>query len=485
MSAVLEVNDSVADGGAAVGPTRALAQFIASLEAASIPPAVRRVLENALVDAIGCGLHGATTQWAHIVEEFAREQGGPPEASFWASGGRKGSAANVVLSAGTAIHSFELDDHSRAKIHCGAVVVPVVLALGERERISGARALAAMAAGYEAMTRVSLGSNPGSARMRGWHLTGTCGSFGAAAAASVILGLDAETTASALGLAGTQSGGLWAFNADGAMSKRLHPGKAAQNGVMAALLARRGFHGPRYILEARDGGFLRVMSDQCDSSEVTRELGTAWRSEGACFKPHACCGSNHACIDAALALARENRLDVRQIKRVVAGIGRVVETQTGFEYKPSTVLNAQMSLRYNLAVALIDGRALLEQFTPERIAAPEVCELASRVSIEIDAEMDRLYPRLYAGIVHIEMQDGRRFTRRVDHSKGMPENPMSSREIDEKFLSLASAAVGPGQAKQVLESARAAFEAPSIDELARSIGSPRLITRTADDAPPP
>jgi 2-methylcitrate dehydratase PrpD len=482
MSAVLDVDRSAA-APSAVGPTRALAQFIASLDVASVPSSVRSVLESALVDAVGCGLHGATTRWARIVDEFAQEQGGPPEASFWASGGVKGSAANVVLSAGTAIHGFDFDDHSRAKIHPGAVVVPVVLALGERESISGARALGAMAAGYEAMSRVSLASNPGPARMRGWHLTGTCGTFGAAAAASVILGLDVETTASALGLAGTQSAGLWAFNADGAMSKRLHPGKAAQNGVMAALLAMRGFHGPRYILEAKDGGFLRVMSDEFNASEVTRELGTAWRTEGVCFKPHACCGSNHACIDAALELLRENRLDVREIERVVAGISRVVETQTGFEYKPSSVLSAQMSLRYNIAVALLDGRALLEQFTPQRIAAPDVCDLASRVGVEVDPEMERVYPGLYAGITRIEMKDGRRFTRRVDHSKGMPENAMSAAEIDSKFLSLTSFAVGREHAKRLLEGARAAFDRPRIGELAQSIGAVRLAGGRRDDTP--
>jgi 2-methylcitrate dehydratase PrpD len=470
MSAVPSPSIPAADPSVAPGETRALARFVASVRAEDLPQRVVEVLSDALVDGVGCGLYGVTTRWAQIVQEFAAEQGGPPEATFWASGGTRASAGNVVLAAGTAIHSFDFDDHSRAKIHPGAVVIPVVLALGEREGISGARALTAMAAGYEVMTRVSLAANPGPARMRGWHLTGTCGTFGAAAAASVVLGLDAETTASALGLAGTQSAGLWAFNADGAMSKRLHPGRSAQSGVMAALLAARGFQGPRYILEAEDGGFVRAMSDEPRLAEATRELGESWRTEGVCFKPYSCCGSNHACIDAALAIMREQSLAVADISRVVAGISKVVNTQTGFEYKVSTVLNAQMSLRYNVAVALVDGRAYLEQFSPSRISARDVCGLAARVEVEIDPEMDRVYPGLYAGIVHIETKDGRRFTRRVDHSKGMPENPMSSAEIDEKFLSLASSAIGRQGAGALLGRLRDAFSSRSIADVSTTIG---------------
>jgi len=231
-----------------MGLTRSLAGFIADLQPESISESVERVLQKALVDAVGCGLFGLTTRWGTIIREFSAQQGGPQESTLWGGGGVKVSSMNAVLAAGTAIHSFDFDDHCRAKIHMGAVVIPTVLALCEHTPVSGRTLLTAVAAGYETMIRVSLAANPGAARMRGWHLTGTCGTFAAAAAASVVLGLDAETTASALGLAGTQSAGLWAFNVDGAMSKRLHPGRSAQSGIMAALLAARGFQGPRFIL---------------------------------------------------------------------------------------------------------------------------------------------------------------------------------------------------------------------------------------------
>lgn len=446
------------------GITLELAGFISSLRAEAVPAATEEVLAKALVDALGCGLYGLTTPWGRTMRAFAGEQGGPPEAGLW-GGQQRVSVGHSVLSSGTAIHSFDFDDHSRAKIHPGAVVVPVALALGGRERVSGRVLMASIAAGYETMNRVSQAANPSRTRMRGWHLTGTCGTFAAAATASVILGLDAETTASALGLAGTQSAGLWAFTTDGSMSKRMHPGRAAQDGVTAALLAARGFEGPRYILEAEDGGFLFAMSDSPRPGRIVEGLGSLWHSDATCFKPHACCGSNHACVDAAIALMRNHRLTPDDLERVVAGIPSVVRTQTGFDYQADSVLNAQMSLRYNIAVAMHDGQAYLEQFAPERIVEPRTVALARRVEIEIDPDIDRAYPEIYGGRVTIVTRDGRTLSERVDYSRGMPENPMSHAEIERKFMSLATVAVGADRAAEILALANGAFAADSVSPL--------------------
>ncbi|WP_077000180.1 MmgE/PrpD family protein [Variovorax sp. KK3] len=446
------------------GITLALAGFIASLRPQAVPAATREVLAKAVVDAIGCGLYGLTTPWGRTLRAFAAEQGGPAEAGLWGAAQRV-SVGHSVLASGTAIHSFDFDDHSRAKIHPGAVVVPVALALGEREKAPGSVVMAAIAAGYETMNRVSQAANPGRARMRGWHLTGTCGTFAAAATASVILGLDAQTTASALGLAGTQSAGLWAFTTDGSMSKRMHPGRAAQDGVTAALLAARGFEGPRYILEAEDGGFLFAMSDAPRPGRITDGLGERWHADATCFKPHACCGSNHACVDAAILIMREHRLGIDDVERVIAGIPSVVQTQTGFDYEADSVLNAQMSLRYNIAVAMCDGQAYLEQFTRERIVEPRTVALAQRVEIEIDPEIDAAYPEIYGGRVSVVTRDGRTISQRVDYSRGMPENPMPHDEIERKFMSLASVAVGAERAVEILALANSVFDADSMAPL--------------------
>jgi len=460
------------------GVTQELAAFIAGIKPGDIPGKTRDILGHALVDALGCGLYGLTTPWGRIMAEFAREQQGPAEAALW-GGGARISAVNTVLAGGTAIHSFDFDDHSRAKIHPGALVVPVVLALAERQRVGGDRILAGMAAGYEAMNRVSQAFNPSRTRMRGWHLTGTAGTFAAAAAACVMLGLDARTTASALGLAGTQSAGTWAFTSDGGMSKRMHPGRSAQAGLMAALLAQRGFVGPRYILEAEDGGLMFGMSDTPRPAMLAEGLGRRWHSDETCFKPHACCGSNHACVDAVLDLMREHRLKPADIERVVAGVASVVNTQTGFEYRADSVLNAQMSLRYNIAVAMCDGQAYLEQFTPQRIVEPQVVALSQRVEIEIDPDIDRAYPEIYGGKVTLVTKQGKTLVRQVDYSRGMPENPMSRGEIDAKFMSLASAAAGAESAAGVLEAARGLFDAGSAGPLADLLAQAR-VSSTAD-----
>jgi len=460
------------------GITRELAAFIAGLTAEALPARTRDVLSLALVDALGCGLYGLGTPWGRILGRFAAEQGGAPETGLWGSGERV-SAANAVLLAGTAVHSFDFDDHSRAKIHPGAIVVPVALAMGERQNAPPDRILAAMAAGYETMNRVSQAANPGRARMRGWHLTGTAGTFAAAAAASVLLGLDADTTASALGLAGTQSSGLWAFTADGGMSKRLHPGRAAQSGIMAALLAQQGFQGPRLILEAEDGGFLFAMSDTPRPEQITEALGERWHTEETCFKPYACCGSNHACVDAAMSLAAEHGIVPDDIARIIAGIPSVVMTQTGFEYRADSVLNAQMSLRYNIAVALADRQLYLEQFAPQRIGDPALMDLVGKIDIEIDPDLDSLYPAIYGGRITIVTRHGQSVTRRVDYSKGMPENPMSRQEIERKYMSLATAGVGAQSAADILEQAASLFAGGSVAELNRSLSQARLVEEQA------
>ena len=460
------------------GITRTLAAFISELRPRAVPAATQAILGRALIDAIGCGLYGLTTPWGRTVRDFAREQGGPSEAGLWGAHTRV-SVANSVLASGTAIHSFDFDDHSRAKIHPGAVVIPVALSLAERCGVDGATAMTAIAAGYETMNRVSLAANPARARMRGWHLTGITGTFAAAAAASVILGLDSDTTASALGLAGTQSAGTWAFTSDGSMSKRLHPGRAAQAGVTAALLAQRGFVGPRHILEAEDGGFLFVMSDSPRPALLTAGLGTVWHTDQTCFKPHACCGSNHACVDAALELMREYSLDVADVDRIIVGIPQVVQTQTGFDYRGASVLNAQMSLRYNIAVAMLDGCAYLEQFAPERIAESQVLDLAQRVEIEIDPEIDRAYPEIYGGRVTLITRHGNRLSCQVDHSRGMPKNPMSRSEVENKYRSLASAAVGQRAAEATLDIARNAFGAASLVPLNHALTEAEITSTSA------
>lgn len=413
-------------------PTMALAGWIAGLTYARLPERTRSVARLALLDTIGCGVYGYETPWTKMLLEWARGTGASGGSRAWGDAQPRLRAADAALVNGTAAHAFELDDYHNAKLHPGAVVIPAALAVAEQLDVSGERLVTAIAAGYEVMIRSSLALNPSAARLRGWHLTGVCGPFGAAAACAVLLGLDAERTAWALGLAGTQGAGLWAFNADGAMSKRLHAGKAAHSGVLAAELAAAGFTGPTRIYEYHDGGFLKAHSDAFDLAPLTQDLGESYHLDATSVKPYSCCGSAHAYIDAALELRRRLGNSWTPSRAVRVGMSKVVDVQCGFDYVPSTALNAQMSLRYVLAAALMEGQVLPEQFSPEKMHDPQWRALAAQLELVDDPELDKLYPVHFAGWVAAKVDDDWMRVDVLDPS-GSVARPIDAAGITEKF----------------------------------------------------
>jgi 2-methylcitrate dehydratase PrpD len=310
--------------------------------------------------------------------------------------------------------------------------VAAALAVAEKLDSTGEQLVTAIAAGYEVMIRTSLALNPSAARLRGWHLTGVCGPFGAAAASAALMKLNTEECAWALGLAGTQGAGLWAFNADGTMSKRLHAGKAAHSGVLAAELAQLGFTGPTQIYEYADGGVLKAFSDASDAAPLTAGLGSVYHLDTSSIKPYSCCGSTHSYIDAALALRKKigapwnTRLPVR------VGTSKVVDVQCGFDYAPSSALNAQMSLRYVVAAALIDGQVLPAQFSDAKMTDPALTTLSNHLQLVADPELDKLYPKDFAGWVAVE-HNGK--WERIDilNPTGSIHAPIDATGITEKF----------------------------------------------------
>jgi 2-methylcitrate dehydratase PrpD len=419
-----------------MGPTLTLADFIAKLEFEDIPRKCLDQVKAAFLDSLGCGLFGSTLEWSQKVNSLVKEMGGKEEATLWASGFR-GPAANVALGLGTMIHSFDFDDYHTAKLHPGAAVLPAAFTMAEREGSSGQEFLLALVAGYETMIRVSLATGPAASRKKGWHLTGTCGTFGAAAAAAKILHLNSPAVASALGMAGTQSAGLWAFTADGSESKRFHPGRSAQGGIFAALLAEKGYLGPTQILEAKDGGFCQATSDSFHLDHVTSGLGKRFVAEDVILKPYSCCGSLHSTIDATRELAKMHRIEPKDVQKIRVHNSQVVNLQCGFEYQPLGPLQAQMSMQYCTAIALLDGHVLADQFKDQRLSAPPVLDLARRIEFVLDPEIDAIYPEKFPSKVEIVLKDGRSLWFRADYPKGSPENPMTADEVQAKFKSLA------------------------------------------------
>jgi 2-methylcitrate dehydratase PrpD len=420
------------DRNAVPSATLELAGWVSQLRYEALPERTREVVRCAILDTLGCGVYGYNTPWARMLLEWARNGGRAADATVWGDSAASLRTADAALVNGTSSHAFELDDYHNAKLHPGAVVVPAAIAMAEKLDADGERLVTAIAAGYEVMIRSSLALNPSAARLRGWHLTGVCGPFGAAAACAVLMGLDTERTAWALGLAGTQGAGVWAFNADGAMSKRLHAGKAAHSGVLAAELAQMGFTGPTRIYEFADGGILKALSDASDPAPLTDDLGRVYRLDTTSIKPYSCCGSTHAYVDAALALRRKLGTPWDPRRPVKVGLSKVVDVQCGFDYRPTNALNAQMSLRYVVAAALVEGQALPEQFSEHKIADPALVALAEKLELVPDPKLDALYPKNFSGWVAAEAQ-GEWVRADILDPSGSPAAPIDARGITEKF----------------------------------------------------
>src|SRR5579883_997789 len=336
------------------GETRALAEFLATTT--SLPDAALEHTRRAVLDWLGSALAGSIEPPARMAQRVAASFGASDEATIFSA--PRSSAPAAAFANGVASHILEYDDvHKGSTLHAAAPVIPAALAVAEREHANGGAFLLAVALGYEAALRVGEAVNP--SHYRFWHPTGTAATFGAAAAAGSLLGLNADQMQNALGSAGTQAAGLWEFNAEGAMSKHLHPGKAALNGLIAADLARAGFTGASRVLEG-DRGFFRAMSQAHDASRITDGLGRQWKIAENCYKLHSCCGHTHTAIDVALDL------------RPSAGIAGIeIETYgPGFEIvkqmNPRTPYQAKFSIAYCVAAALAEGRAGLEQFSDDR-----------------------------------------------------------------------------------------------------------------------
>jgi 2-methylcitrate dehydratase PrpD len=421
------------DRRAVAAPTREVANWVATLTYDDLPQRTREVVRIAILDTIGAGVYGYCTPWAQMLLTWARRgTTGTGEARVWGEAQPSLRTTDAALVNATAAHAFELDDYHNAKLHPGAVVVPAAIAVAEKLNSTGTELVTAIAAGYEVMIRTSLALNPSAARLRGWHLTGVCGPFGAAAACASLLKLNTEQTAWALGLAGTQGAGLWAFNADGTMSKRFHAGKAAHSGVLAAELAQLGFTGPTQIYEFTDGGMLKAFSDASDPAPLTGDLGAVYHLDKTSIKPYSCCGSTHSYVDAALALRKKLGAPWDTKRRVRVGTAKVVDVQCGFDYTPGTVLNAQMSLRYCVAAALIEGQALPQQFSDAKLADPKITALAVKIELVPDPELDKLYPKDFPGWVAAE-HNGKWERADVMNPTGSIHAPIDAEGVTDKF----------------------------------------------------
>jgi 2-methylcitrate dehydratase PrpD len=425
--------------------TRELAEVLASTAWSDLPEDTIEHARRAVLDWLGSALSGALEPPARMAQRVALGLGACTEATLFAAG--RGSAAAAALANGVASHILELDDvHKGSTLHPAAPVIPAALAAAEREHRDGRAFLLAVVLGYDAALRIGEAVNP--SHYRFWHPTGTAGTFGAAAAAGSLLGLDASRMADALGSAGTQAAGLWEFNADGAMSKHLHPGKAAMNGVLSADLARVGFTGASRILEG-DRGFFAATSTSHDASRIRDGLGTRWKIAENCYKLHSCCGHTHTAVDCALDLAPAPG-EIEAIEIETYGPGYAIVKNP----RPATPYQAKFSIAYCVAAALLDGRCGLEQFAPERMADPAVTALLDRTRVSVAEDLTARYPAAWPCRLEIRLRDGRTLHAAADFPRGNPENAVTTEALEAKFRGLVEPRFGTAAAGHALEAVR-------------------------------
>jgi 2-methylcitrate dehydratase PrpD len=433
-------------------PTAGLARFITDLRYERIPSEVISHVKICILDTLGCALYGSTLPWGKIVVQFVKECGTGRGALIWGDGAEVPSP-NAPLANGTLVHSFELDDIYRdGSLHTGAVTLPAVDALLRRVgQASGKDYLAAVVAGFETGCRVGRANGISQLR-RGFHPTGTTGTFAAGAAAAKLLRLDARQTLHALGIAGTQGAGLMAAQ-EGSMVKRMHPGRAAQSGVYGALLAAKGFTGIENILEAPYGGFCSTLSDRADIDLITKKLGEEYVSLNIGFKLYPCCANNHTSLDG-LKNIRTTHPGLRagDVKKIVVSTTRSSKLHVGWPYVPDSVTTAQMNLSYCLAAALIDGEFSVGQVAEDSIGRKDILETAQRIEVVEDPELDSLGDRFrYAVQLEVVLTDGTSLRERVLHAKGSEENPVGETELEEKFRLLASKAIKESQVERLYD----------------------------------
>jgi len=423
-------------GAAGQSPSRMLASYASGLSFADISEAAIARMKLCLLDAVACGVYGATLPWGQILSDYVLEQGGVRRATVWGRG-EKVPASLAGLVNGTLIHGFELDDlHKASILHPSSVAIPAALSLAESGGgASGREFLTACVAGFEVGARV--GMSVGTSHLvRGFHPTGTNGTVAAAAAAGRMLTLDEAAMENAISIAATQAAGLMSAQFE-SMVKRMHAGRAAQAGIYGAELAARGFTGICEVFEQGYGGYCSTLSDAPEPALLTRGLGETFETEKVGFKVYSCCGSCHTSVEAAKRLVARHGIHADEIERVVVSMTRATLLHVGWPYVPQSVTTAQMNLPYCLAVTLIDGDAFVEQFSPSRIVAEDVIELAGRVESRHEESFDALGPQGRHKVrIRVKMKYGDHFEETVEHAKGSDRDPLSHDEVVAKFFRL-------------------------------------------------
>jgi 2-methylcitrate dehydratase PrpD len=437
----------------------ALASYCASLATESLPETVTETARSLLLDALGGALRAHNVS-SSVVTERALESlapGGNGGCTVWATGERR-AAEHATLLNGTHVHTLEVDDtHREAVVHPGSVIFPTALAVAERRDADGKTFLRGVVAGYEVAIRLGLGLPTHRVHSSwGFHGTPTCGVFGATAAGAVVRGLDEARIRNAFGVNVSQASGTLQWASNGGWNKRIHPGLAAREALVSVELAANEFHAASKPIEG-GFGFLNAYGDDPEFAAVGDGLGESYAIRDVGVKPYACCRYNHTPINVTLEVVRDHDVDPDEVRHItltapepVVELSRPIERKTA----PESVVDAQFSPQYAVAVAIADRAALVDQYDERRLDDPELRALMDVVTVEEDPAMTERHPRAWPAGVRIETDRGT-FERSRELPLGESEDSFGFPEVEEKFRRLTEPVLSTARQDAVAEAVRA------------------------------
>jgi 2-methylcitrate dehydratase PrpD len=415
-----------------------LCGILSSARFEDLPPRAVREARRGILDWLGCVLAGSHHPAIDGLLRALQQTGGAPIATVFARDCKLGLLEAPLVN-GQMGHVLDFDDTHAGGVllHTSSPVLAALFAMAERVPVSGAQFMLAYAAGFEAGVRVGRAAPDHHAG--GWHLTGTLGSIAAGIAAGKLISLKKQSLTYALGVAATQAGGLQQNR--GTMCKSLHAGKAAANGVLAALLAEQGFDSSTEVIEGAKG-FARIYSRTADVEQLTRDLGEPWLIESNGHKPYACGLVVHAAIDAVLALRGKINTTGDAVDEILLHVHPLVLSITGVK-EPATGLQSKFSVYHSAAVAFAEGAAGIAQYDDARANDPGLIALRRKVKVIADASLREDEAR--AAIVTSDQRE----VAHVPHASGTAANPMSDDALEAKFLANAVPVIGDARARQV------------------------------------
>jgi 2-methylcitrate dehydratase PrpD len=432
-----------------------LTRRCANINFQEMPRDVIAAAKHFFLDYLGVTIRGSQTESAKCAQSLASNFRSTNADMTIIGTAVATDALHAALANGIAAHSIECDDVvNEASLHPAVTVMTTALSAAHvAGGCQGKDFIEAVVAGYETVIRLGVAVDPAAHYARGFHPTATCGTFGSAMTAARILRLDEEQAVNALGIAGSQAAGSMEYLTDGVYTKRFHAGWASKGGLTAALLAREGFTGPKTIIEG-NFGFLKGYSEESHPERLFSDWGNPYKIMKTSIKPYACCRYKQGPIDCILQIMQANQLTHADVKRIRAGVlsagFSLVADPIEKKRHPETIVDAQFSMPFGAAVAVVFGNAGLDQYTTEALHSKDVLDIMACVDCYKDSSLDGLYPSKWPAEAIIETTDGKTFTSRIEYPKGDPENPLSWEDIQDKFLNMVSTVYSTKQANNII-----------------------------------